>query len=148
MSKTLFLKPRLSEQSYALAQKERVYVFDVPKKTDKVDLARSVAEQFEVKVLSVNVTHIKGKSKRIASINGKRRSNAQGSRNDIKKAYVKLAEGFSLPFFAAIEEAEEKEQAVQEKVDKAVAKQTKKDTETPKVGRRGIHLMRKKREEE
>jgi hypothetical protein len=52
--------------------------------------------------------------------------NAEGRRPDIKNAYVTLAEGHSLPFFNAIEEEEQKEQAVQEKVDKAAAKQAAK----------------------
>lgn len=144
MTKTIYLKPRLSEQSYTLAQKERVYVFDVPKNAQKAELARAVAAQFEVKVLSVNVTHIKGKAKRITSLTGKRQSNAQGSRIDIKKAYVRLAEGFSLPFFAAIEEEEAKEQAIQEKVDKAAAKEAKKETKDVKTEHHGLHLRRKK----
>ena len=58
--KDLFLKPRLSEQTYALAQKERVYVFDVPKEANKHTIARAVAAQFDVKVETVNMTTVKG----------------------------------------------------------------------------------------
>ncbi len=61
------------------------------------------------------------------SVTGKRMSNADGRRSDIKKAYVTLAEGHSLPFFAAIEEEEQKEQSTQAQVDKAADKQAAKD---------------------
>ena len=46
--------------------------------------------------------------------------------NLISKSYVTLAEGNSLPIFAAIEEAEAKVEATQEKVEKAAAKAAEK----------------------
>ncbi len=125
MSKTLVLRPRLSEKTYGLSE-SRVYVVDVPKVANKHTVARAMEAQFEVKVNRVNIANIKGKSKRVISITGKRMKNAEGRQNDIKKAYVTLAEGHSLPFFAAIEEEGQKEQNIQEKVDKAAAKQATK----------------------
>ncbi len=144
MSKTLFMKPRLSEQTYALAQNSRVYVFDVPHHANKQSLAQAVSEQFEVTVESVNITHVKGKKKRTVSITGRRRSNVVGARGNTKKAYIKLAKGFSLPVFAAVEEAEEKEQATQKQIDKAVEKQADKNSQSTKPSHRGLHLLRKK----
>jgi large subunit ribosomal protein L23 len=137
MSKTLTLRPRLSEKTYGLSE-SRVYVVDVPVTANKHGVARAVEAQFEVKVDKVNIMNVKGKSKRVMSITGKRVGNAEGRRADIKKAYVTLAKGNSLPFFAAIEEEEQKEQAAQEKIDKAAAKQAAKDEkktakEPPKV---------------
>ncbi len=144
MSKTLFIKPRLSEQTYALAQRDRVYVFDIPKNINKQVIAKTVHEQFDVTVESVNITNIKGKAKRTISITGKRRSNVMGSRSSIRKAYVKLAKGFSLPVFAAVEEAEEKEQAAQQQIDKAIEKQADKEKKSTKPARRVIGLLGKK----
>ena len=141
MSKTIVLKPRLNEKTYAQAA-NRVYVFDVDRSVNKHSVARAVEAQFEVKVLSVNTTNIPGKAKRIISINGKRLKNAEGSRNDYKKAYVTLAEGFGLPFFDAVEEEEQKEQATQQKVDQAAAKQAEKAAKPAKRG-----LLRKKVED-
>jgi large subunit ribosomal protein L23 len=132
MSKTIVLRPRLNEKTYGLAE-SRVYVFDVDRSVNKHSIARAVEAQFEVKVTAVNTTNIGGKTKRIISISGKRMKNAQGRRSDIKKAYVTLAEGNSLPFFNAVEEEEQKEQAVQQKVDKAAAKQAAK-TDKPRRG--------------
>jgi len=125
MSKAITLKPRLNEKTYALAEK-RVYVFDVEKGVNKHTIARAVEAQFEVKVTEVNTLNVAGKAKRTISINGKRMVNSEGRRKDIRKAYVTLAEGFSLPFFNAIEEEEAKEEAVQAKIDKAAEKQAEK----------------------
>ncbi len=131
MSKTIILRPRLNEKTYGLAE-SRVYVFDVERSVNKHSIARAVEAQFEVRVTAVNTTNITGKAKRIISMTGKRMKNAEGSRNDIKKAYVTLAEGQGLPFFNAIEEEEQKEQATQEKVDKVAAKQAAKTAKTEK----------------
>jgi large subunit ribosomal protein L23 len=141
MSKTVALRPRLNEKTYALAT-SRVYVFDVVGSANKHTIARAVESQFDVKVVEVNTVNVKGKAKRIVSITGKRMVNANGQRPDFKKAYVTLAEGNSLPFFDAVEEAEAKDQDLQEKLDKAAEKEAKK---AEKPARRG--LRRKKDEE-
>lgn len=127
MSKTISLRPRLSEKTYGLSE-NRVYVVDVPADINKHGVARAVEAQFEVKVTKVNIVNVKGKQKRIISASGKRMLNAEGQRSTVKKAYVTLAEGNSLPFFAAIEEEQEQEEKLQEKMDKAVAKQAAKET--------------------
>lgn len=144
MYKSVSLRPRLNEKTYALSE-SRVYVFEVERSVNKHTIARAVEAQFDVKVTSVNTTNIAGKAKRIISINGKRSKNAEGVRSDIKKAYVTLAEGDSLPFFAAVEESEQKEAAIQEKVEKAVAKKAAKEA---KPAKRGLHLPGKKSKDE
>lgn len=136
MSKIISLQPRLNEKTYGMST-SHVYVFDVDKTVNKHAIARAVEAQFEVKVRTVNTTNITGKAKRIISINGKRMKNAEGKRRDIKKAYVTLAKGFSLPFFDAVEESEQKEQAVQDKLEKAKTA----------PARRGLHLRGKKDKE-
>jgi len=145
MSKTISLRPHLSEKTYALSE-SRVYVVEIPASLNKHAVARAIEAQFAVKVAKVNITTIPGKAKRIMSINGKRMKNGEGKRPDIKKAYVTLQAGHGLPFFAAVEEAEEQEQAVQAKVDQAAAKSAAKEAKSapqdPKTPRRG--LLRKK----
>jgi large subunit ribosomal protein L23 len=133
MSKSIALKPRLNEKTYALAEK-RVYVFDVDKSVNKHTIARAVEAQFDVKVLEVNTTNLKGKAKRTISITGKRMVNAEGNRSDVKKAYVTLAKDQSLPFFEAVEEEEAKEEKLQEKIDQAAAKQAAKTDKKPRGG--------------
>ncbi len=134
--KDLVLRPRLSEQTYALAQ-GRVYVFDVPKDANKHVVARAVAAQFDVKVETVNMTNVKGKPKRTLSLTGRRHGPTDGSRSDVKKAYVKLVAGASLPVFAAIEETGEKEEKAQEQIDKAMTKQLQKETSKATRSSRG-----------
>jgi large subunit ribosomal protein L23 len=140
MSKTITLRPKLSEKTYALSE-SRVYVVEVPKNVNKHSVARAIEEQFEVKVSKVNILNSLGKPKRVVSITGKRVKNESGKRSDTKKAYVTLAKGFSLPFFEAIEEEEAKEQATQSKIDKAAEKASKK-------GKSRLPLRRKKADKE
>lgn len=139
MSKTIVLKPRLNEKTYALSA-QHVYVFDIAKNVNKHDVARAVEAQFDVNVVKVNTVNTDGKAKRIISLDGKRMKNAEGKRNDIKKAYVTLKAGQSLPFFEAVEEAEEKSAKVQAQVDKAAAKQADKEDKKP---RRGLRRAKK-----
>lgn len=133
MSKSTILVPRLNEKTYAMSS-EGVYVFTVAKDVNKHSIKRAVEAQFEVKVTSVRTANVIGKAKRTMSITGKRSNNSSGKRSDFKKAYVTLEKGNSLPFFDAVEEAEEKEQVLQEKIDKAAST-------TP---RKGLHLRNRK----
>jgi large subunit ribosomal protein L23 len=124
MDKHVTLKPKLSEKTYAQSL-NRVYAFEVPRDVNKHTIARAVEAQFDVKVTEVNIANKPGKAKRTISQGGRRVAN--GREAATKKAYVTLAEGNSLPFFAAIEEAEEKQADTQTKVEKAVAKTAAKD---------------------
>lgn len=135
MSKSLILRPRLSEKTYGLSE-SRVYVVEVPTDANKHTIARAVEAQFDVKVAKVNVVNVKGKAKRIISVSGKRMVNAEGRRSDIKKAYVTLKEGYGLPFFEAIEEEEAKEENIQKQIDKAAEKQAAKESKTRRGFRR------------
>jgi large subunit ribosomal protein L23 len=114
MSMTTLLRPRLSEKTYGLGVTKNVYAFDVPHDANKHTVAAAVEAQFEVKVTAVNITNIKGKPKRVIRKGGRP---IMGSRSDIKKAYVTLAEGQHLPFFD--EPAED---------DKKAAKKAEKET--------------------
>lgn len=123
MYKQLILQPRMSEKAYAQSQKG-VYVFDVSSEVNKHSVAHAVEQQFDVVVKNVNITNIPGKAKRTVYKGGKA---VAGRESDTKKAYVTLAEGNSLPIFAAIEEEEAKQDATQEKLDKAAAKIAEKE---------------------
>lgn len=136
MSLTTILQPRLNEKTYGLSAKG-VYVFNVDKSVNKHTVARAVEAQFEVKVAEVNIANIPGKAKRVVSLTGKRARNSEGHRSDIKKAYVTLVKGYSLPLFAAVEEEDKQEQAVQAKVEKAAEKAAAKDAKPARRGLRG-----------
>lgn len=122
MDKPLNIRPLITEKAYGLAEKARTYVFTVPKSANKHMVAGAVTAQFDVTVTDVRVTNIAGKLKRTVRKGGRA---VTGRRVDIKKAYVTLKDGDSLPFFAAVKEEEEKEQKAAEKAAKAAAKEKK-----------------------
>lgn len=108
MSKTLVLKPRMSEKTYAQSQQLRVYTFIVPRKANKLAVKRAVEDQFNVSVQSVNVTNIAGKAKRTIRKGGRP---IKGRQSDIRKAYVTIAAGQSLPVFTSLVEEAKNEAA-------------------------------------
>jgi large subunit ribosomal protein L23 len=119
----------MSEKAYGISQLSNTYVFDVSGDDNKHSVARAVAEQYAVTVTKVRIINVKGKVKRTVRKGGRP---TMGRQSDVKKAYVTLKEGDTLPIFAAIEQAEAKESAVQEKVEKAAAKADKKESKKTK----------------
>lgn len=103
MSKTLFLKPRLSEKTYAMSESLNVYTFEVPKDATKHTVAAAVKAQYDVDAKSVRIATVTGKTQR--TYRGRGRSVKSGQRSDVRKAYVTLKEGDKLPIYAAVEEA-------------------------------------------
>ena len=122
MDKHVDLLPVLSEKTYTVSEKG-VYCVVVDKSINKNGVKRAIESQFEVKVKSVNIINVKGKAKRTISKNGRRI--AHGFDNDKRKAYVSLKQGFSLPFFAAIEEEEKQSEKVQAELTKQQEKEDK-----------------------
>jgi large subunit ribosomal protein L23 len=121
--KDTMLIPRVSEKAYGLSQATEIktYVFEVPANANKHSVARAVTTQFEVTVMNVRMINVKGKAKQ-SYRKGSRP--VEGRRSDIKKAYVTLKAGDSLPIF--VEEA--KEEAKQAEAAKKAAKKTKKES--------------------
>ena len=138
MSKSLAVVPLLNEKTYELSKSKNVFVFDVPTTSNKQSIAQAVKAQFDVEVVSVNTVNISGKAKRIMSLTGKRSVNAQGRRRNIKKAYVTLKAGSSLPFFEAIDEEEEKRSSTQSKIETAVKRQETKQAKQDSKPRRRL----------
>lgn len=104
MSKTLSLKPRLSEKTYGLSESLNVYTFEVPSDATKQSVAAAVKAQYrDVTIKSVRMATISGKSQR--SYRRRGRSVKSGQRSAIRKAYITLKEGDKLPIYAAVEEA-------------------------------------------
>lgn len=114
-----FIKPRLSEKAFATSQVTNTFVLDVPKEMNKHEIARAVAKQFDVSVVSVRLVNRPGKTKRVMNLTGKRSSNRSGQQADLRKAYVTLAKGSHLPFFAAEEEEVAEATKAAEKAKKA-----------------------------
>ncbi len=108
MSKSMVLMPRVSEKAYGLSQTNNVYVFLVPVDANKLMIKQAVSAQFEVTVMAVNVINNKGKAKRTVRRGGR---TIMGRRSDIRKAYVTIKAGQSIPVFAAVEDDEKKANA-------------------------------------
>ncbi|MEK7095775.1 MAG: 50S ribosomal protein L23, partial [Patescibacteria group bacterium] len=97
MSKTLLLKPRLSEKAYGLSEQGNTYVFDVPVSANRHTIGDAVASQYSVGVVSVKIANTAPKPLRVQA---KRGRNITSSRAGVRKAYVTLASGYKLPIFA------------------------------------------------
>ena len=97
MSKTLLLKPRISEKAYDQSLTKNTYVFVVPRDANRTEVADAVSAQFDVAVADVNILNVKGKVKRTVRKGGRQTA---GKDSDFKKAYVTLKEGDSIAVFA------------------------------------------------
>lgn len=86
----VLLAPQVSEKATWVAEKHGQYVFRVTPDATKPEIKAAVEALFEVKVQSVQVVNIKGKTKR--TVRG------MGKRNDVRKAYVRLAPGQDIDF--------------------------------------------------
>ncbi|HKJ21535.1 MAG TPA: 50S ribosomal protein L23 [Gammaproteobacteria bacterium] len=89
----LLVSPHISEKSSLAAERDKQFVFKVARDANKVQIKRAVELMFDVKVASVQVINVKGKSKRFSNINGRRAS--------WKKAYVNLMPGYDIDFLGA-----------------------------------------------
>ena len=91
-ARDILIRPLITEKSTQLME-EGKYVFVVAKKANKIEIAKAVAEVFNVKVANVNTVNVSGKVKRMGRFVGKR--------SDYQKAIVKLAPGATIEFFQA-----------------------------------------------
>ncbi|MSP25339.1 MAG: 50S ribosomal protein L23 [Myxococcales bacterium] len=86
----------LTEKASRLREGDNQYVFEVDAKANKIAIRSAVEKLFSVKVTSVNTLNQRGKDRRMGR--------GVSKRPNWKKAFVTLAEGHSIKFFA--EEAE------------------------------------------
>ena len=86
----VLLAPHVSEKSAVAADTNRQFVFRVLPDANKTEIKKAVELMFDVKVDAVQVSNVKGKSKRFGQI--------MGRRSNWKKAYVRLQTGFDIDF--------------------------------------------------
>ena len=89
----VLLAPYVSEKSATIADKNNQVVFRVIKDAAKQEIKNAVELLFDVKVQSVTVANIKGKTKRFGV--------TRGRRSDWKKAYVALENGYEIDFLGS-----------------------------------------------
>lgn len=87
--------PRMSEKTVVQAM-NGVFTFNVPLKANKQQIATAVSKQYGVEVVTVNIAIAKGKVKSAYRKGG---SPVISKRSDVKKAYVRLADGQTIPAF-------------------------------------------------
>jgi large subunit ribosomal protein L23 len=76
-------RPIITEKSSLLKESANQYVFEVQRHANKIEIKKAVEKLFKVKVLSVAVSNMEGKKKRLGRFTGKK--------SDWKKAIVKLS---------------------------------------------------------
>ncbi|MCO7224997.1 50S ribosomal protein L23 [Pleionea sp. CnH1-48] len=80
----VLLAPHISEKA-TIAAENGQFVFKVATDATKLEIKRAVELMFEVEVNNVRTLNVKGKTKRVGTMTGRRK--------DWKKAYVSLKEG-------------------------------------------------------
>ena len=86
----VLLSPHVSEKSAMSAELDGRHTFKVAPTATKLDVRRAVEKLFDVRVISVQIINVKGKTKRFGA--------SVGKRSDWKKATVRLADGQDLDF--------------------------------------------------
>ena len=89
----VLLSPHISEKSSIVADQNNQIVLKVANDASKPEIKQAVELLFDVKVDRVQVSNVKGKTKRFGQRDGKR--------SDWRKAYVTLAEGQDIDFAGA-----------------------------------------------
>ncbi|MBT1342258.1 50S ribosomal protein L23 [Mycoplasma bovis] len=108
--------PVLTEKSNDALGKN-VYTFEVDWAANKFQIKRAVEFIFKVKVLSVNTLKIDKQPKSLGRYHG--------FTNKYKKAFVKLAEGYTISFYPQEEEKQDKAKVEKEKAEAAKAEKEK-----------------------
>jgi len=91
----VLLAPHISEKSSIVAEANNQVVFKVATDASKPEIKQAVEMLFDVKVDRVQVSNVKGKTKRFGA--------KMGRRNDWKKAYITLQEGQEIDFLSGAE---------------------------------------------
>ena len=79
----IVLRPIITEKSSLLKDNANQYVFEVQRDANKIEIKKAIEKLFKVKVLSVKISIMDGKVRRLGKISGKR--------PDWKKAVIKLS---------------------------------------------------------
>ena len=86
--------PIITEKSTIEREFENIVTFRVSPRANKLEIRSAVEKLFDVKVVEVRTSRVKGKSRRVGRFVGQRPS--------WKKARVKLREGDSIEFFEGV----------------------------------------------
>ena len=90
-TKTIIRKPVITEKATYLKEKFNVYVFEVERNCNKIEIRNAIQEMFKVTVEDVRTYITHGKIRT--------RGRFRGRRPDWKRAVVHLKKGDSIEFF-------------------------------------------------
>lgn len=91
-ARDIIIRPLVTEKTLSTESTNNTVVFEVKKGTNKIQIKQAIEEIYNVKVESVNVVNVKPKEKRMGRYVGKT--------NHLKKAYIKLKEGYKITILA------------------------------------------------
>jgi large subunit ribosomal protein L23 len=90
----VLIRPVITEKSGYQSDKLNRYTFAVDGRANKLQIKKAVEQVFSVDVVSVNVMHVQGKSRRWGKVLGRTK--------DWKKAIVTLRPGQTIQFFEGV----------------------------------------------
>lgn len=85
-------RPLLTEKGTQLNEEQNQVLFEVAMDATKIEIRRAVESIYSVKVVAVRTQVTRGKIKRLGR--------SEGRRPKMKKAFVTVAEGSTIDFFA------------------------------------------------
>jgi large subunit ribosomal protein L23 len=92
-TREILKRPRITEKGSRIAEKAPVFIFEVARDANKIEIKNAVQAAFNVQVQDVRTLVVRGKVKR--------RGTSIGKRSNWKKAFVTLAEGQTIDFFGS-----------------------------------------------
>ena len=93
---SIILRPILSEKGTILSEKQNKYVFQVEKKSNKLEIKQAIENKFKVKIQKVATLNMKGKRKNMTIRSNGNVLRTSGNRANWKKAIVTLQDGYSI----------------------------------------------------
>tara|TARA_B100000989_G_C19487336_1_gene448115 strand:- start:58 stop:348 length:291 start_codon:yes stop_codon:yes gene_type:complete len=91
----ILFKPIITEKASKISERLNQYTFLVDKRSNKIQIKKSVEETYDVKVDKVSTINYGSERKKRYTKNGIQ----NGKSNSTKKAIVKLAEGDKIDFY-------------------------------------------------
>ncbi|MDP6853361.1 MAG: 50S ribosomal protein L23 [Candidatus Marinimicrobia bacterium] len=92
----VIIRPILSEKGTMLSESQNKYVFQVEKRSNKLEIAKAIEEKFKVKIKKVATLNFKGKNKNMTIRSNGKILRTNGNRANWKKAIVTLQDGFKI----------------------------------------------------
>jgi large subunit ribosomal protein L23 len=89
----------LTEKATILGEEQNKYAFEVAKDANKLQIKDAIEKKFDVKVVNVATSNVKGKTKEMTVRSGGRVIRTRGNRRSWKKAVVTLHKEDNIDFY-------------------------------------------------